>query len=134
MSIDIENNKKGSNNENDILLENKILNENFISKNNIEIYIKCLLLFLIFYSLIPPIFVTFYYGFKNIDKLNSFTIYLYNICIGIILSFFILISIVSIIVTNNVKKCMIFLSIIFYIIISLFNLISTIILLNDYHI
>ena len=122
MSTDIENNDNNGRkiiNENDILLEN---NENFLSKNNMEIYLKCLLLFLILYSFIPPIFVAFYYGFRNIDKLNSFTIYLYNICIGIILSFFILISIVSIIVTNNVKKCIIFLSIIFYIIMLILDL------------
>ena len=119
------------NSEDNILLNSDIESNNTLENKNtdLDIYLKFLLIFIMLYFFAPIIFIEFYYGFTNMNELKSLTIYLYNFCYGCIFSLFIIVSLISIIVTNNIKKCLIFLSVFFFIIISVFNIIVMIYIL-----
>jgi hypothetical protein len=102
----------------------------YIFNNIYELtYIKFVLIYIIYFIFFPPTFIIFYYVFNNIHELTTMSIYLYNFIYSCLYCLFMLISIVSIIVTDDIKQCIIYLSIGFCFIIFILNLITSIFLL-----
>ena len=111
---------------NSLLLEEKYSNQ---FNNYMHIIIKFSYICMLQIVFIPSIFIIFYFVFNNFHELNNMSIYLYNFYYGCLYCLFVLIAIITIILTHDIKICIIYLSIGLCILSTLFNIIISIILL-----
>lgn len=89
---------------------------------------KAVAILLLIYVSVPIVFTNIYFWCKDIEY--NISAEMYCLCNGILFGFFCLVAIISILVTSDFRYCFIALSILFYVLVSVLNIIWLVLILK----